>query len=113
MYESANIRRNLTLGKIVLIISYITLAFYPLAIFIGAKMHSVGIDGGSMYIISGFLAFMILTSGVLFLVSLILNIGESKKINHMSGGLKLTLISIAPVLLCYTGIFLKALTEGH
>ena len=113
MDDASNIRRNLTLGKLVLIISYATLAFYPLAIFIGAKLHGMGIVGGSMYLISGFLAFMILVSGVLFLISLIFNIRQSRKINHLSNGLKLTLISIAPILLCYTGIFIKALTEGH
>ena len=108
-----NIRRNLILGRFVLIISYVTLVFYPLAIFIGAKLHGLGIDGSSMYFVSGLLALMILISGVLFLISLIFNIQESKKINHLSRGLKLTFISITPILLCYTGVIIKALTEGH
>lgn len=113
MNDLFNFKKNLILGKLVLIISYFTLALYPAAIFFGAKLHKMGIYGKSIYLISGFLSVMILVSGILFLVSLFLNIQESRKINHISSGLKLTFISIAPVLLCYAAIIIKVLSEGH
>jgi hypothetical protein len=108
-----NFKNNLLFGKLVLIISFMTMGFFPLAIFIGAKMHAAGIRIGSIYFITGFLAILILVSGVLFIISLILNINESKKIKTISRGLKYTLISIAPVFLCYSAVIIKALTEGH
>jgi hypothetical protein len=106
-------KSNLLLGKLVLIISLITLGFFPLVIFIGAKLHSLGVRPQSTYLLTGFLALLILVSGILFIISLILNIRESKKLNAISKGLKFTLISIAPVFLCFGTVMVKALTEGH
>jgi purine-cytosine permease-like protein len=50
---------------------------------------------------------------VLFVISLIFNIKETKIINHLSKGLKFTFISIPPIAFCYFAIMVKALTEGH
>ena len=106
-------KRNLNISVVLLIVSFFTLALYPTTIFIGSEMLKNGIDSNGIFFISGFLAIMIFASGVLFLISLILNIKESRKLEHMSKGLKFTWISTAPVVLCYTGILIKALTEGH
>jgi hypothetical protein len=108
-----NFNNNLLIGKLVLIISFITLGFFPLVIFIGAKLHSMGVRPESTYLLTGFLGVLIFVSGVLFIISLILNARESKKINAISKGLKFTLISMVPVFLCYGTVMVKALTEGH
>ncbi len=108
--EGKNIsRRNKNLGVAVLIVGYLTFVFWLLGILIGVEM---GI-GWESYIVLGFFAVLLAASGVLFLVSLILNIIESKESSHMSRGMILTLITLPPVIFCYLAILIKALTEGH
>jgi hypothetical protein len=102
-------RRNKNLGVAVLIVGYLTFIFWLLVILVSVKM---GI-GWQSYIMLGFFVVLLAASGVLFLVSLILNIIESKENSHMSGGMILTLIGIPPVVFCYLAILVKALTEGH
>lgn len=111
MFE--NYKNNLIIGRLALIVSLVTLAFFPIVIFIGAKLHILGIAAKPVYLLTGFLASLILSSGIIFIISLIKNIKESKKIKTMSKGLKYTLISIAPVFICYGTVMIKALTEGH
>ncbi len=103
-------RRNKNLGLSVLIIGYLTLVFWLLAIFLGIKL---GIGWESYIIVVGFFVLFLAASGILFLISLILNIIESRKDGHMSRGMILTLISIPPITFCYMAILVKALTEGH
>jgi len=50
---------------------------------------------------------------VLFVISLVFNIKETKIIHHLSKGLKFTFISIPPITFCYLAFTVKALTEGH
>ncbi len=102
-------RRNKNLGVAVLIVGYLTFIFWLLVILISVEMGM----GWQSYIILGFFAVLLATSGVLFLVSLILNIIESKENSHMSRGMILTLISLPPVTFCYLALLIKALTEGH
>lgn len=90
-----NFKSNLLIGKITLIIGCITLGFFPLVILIGAKLHDIGTSIYLIYFLPGFLAVLLIASGVLFIISLIINIRESKKIKAASKGLKFTLISIA------------------
>jgi hypothetical protein len=59
------------------------------------------------------LASFVLGSGILFLVSLISNIKQSRSVHRVSKGLKFTLISIPPIALCYLALFIKAFTENH
>lgn len=56
---------------------------------------------------------VILISGAVFILSLIVNVKDSKISGIITSGLKFTLISLPPVFLCYLGITIKALTEGH
>jgi nitrate reductase gamma subunit len=105
-------KRNFKLGLSIIIVGFFTLILYPATIFIMIKLHSTILDPRG-FAVAGFLGFMILVSGVLYLFSLILNIKESRSVSKLTNGMKLTLISTVPVVLCYTGIIIKALTEGH
>ena len=102
-------RRNKNLGVAVLIVGYLAFIFWLLGVLTGVEM---GI-GWESYVVLSFFAVLLAASGVLFLVSLILNIIESKESSHMSRGMILTLISLPPVIFCYLAILIKALTEGH
>ncbi|MCL4377313.1 MAG: hypothetical protein M1409_02845 [Actinobacteria bacterium] len=110
--ETGITKRNYRLGISIIIIGFFTLALYPSTIFIGSELHKINMETTGFYF-AAFLGFMILVSGILYLVSLIFNIKESRKVSNITKGLKLTLISTIPVALCYIGIMIKALTEGH
>jgi hypothetical protein len=103
------IKKNYNLGLSVLIAGYITLASWVLGIFISIEM---GI-GWQSYTAVGFFALLLVASGILFLISLIYNIQESRENKRLSRGLVFTLISFPPIVFCYTAILVKALTEGH
>jgi len=102
-------KRNNNLGLAVLILGYLTLVSWALAIFLGIEK---GI-GFISYLSIGFFGLFLLSSGVLFTMSLISNVKESKLIHKVSRGLKYTLIGIPPIAFCFLAITTKALTEGH
>ena len=102
-------KRNKNLGLVVLIIGYLTLIFWLLGIFLSVE---IGIGWGS-YTAVGFFGLLMIASGIIFLLSLIFNIIESRENKHISRGLVLTIVSIPPIALCYLAILVKALTEGH
>lgn len=102
-------KRNKNLGLACLITGYLTLIFWLLAILL-----SVGIGlGWESYMVLGFFVLLLAASGILFLLSLIFNIVESRKSSRISKGMIFTLISFPPVIFCYLAIIVKALTEGH
>ena len=102
-------KRNKNLGLVVLIIGYLTLIFWLLGIFLSVE---IGI-GWESYTAVGFFGLLMVASGIIFLLSLIFNIIESKENKHISRGLVFTIISIPPIAFCYLAILVKALTEGH
>ncbi len=102
-------KKNSNLGLAVLIIGYLTLIFWALGIFIRVK---IGI-GWESYTAVGFFGLFLISSGIVFLISLIFNIKESRENNRMSRGLIHTIISFPPIAFCYLAILIKALTEGH
>ena len=102
-------KRNKNLGLVVLIIGYLTLIFWLLGIFLSVE---IGI-GWESYTAVGIFGLLMIASGIIFLLSLIFNIIESKENKHISRGLVLTIISIPPIAFCYLAILVKALTEGH
>jgi len=102
-------KRNKNLGLAVLIGGYLTLVFWLLTILLSA-----GTDPGwESYITMGFFGLLMIASGILFLLSLIFNIMESRENKHISRGLIFTIVSFPPIAFCYLAIFIKALTEGH
>ena len=102
-------KRNNNLGLAVLVIGYLTLIFWALGIFISVE---IGI-GWESYTAVGLFGLLLIASGIVFLISLIFNIKESRENNRMSRGLILTIVSFPPIAFCYLAIFVKALTEGH
>ncbi|MBE3114063.1 MAG: hypothetical protein IMZ59_00920 [Actinobacteria bacterium] len=102
-------KRNKNLGLAVLISGYLTLIFWLLGIFLSVE---IGI-GWESYTAVGIFGLLMIASGIIFLLSLIFNIIESKENKHISRGLVLTIISIPPIAFCYLAILVKALTEGH
>jgi len=102
-------KRNNNLGVAVLIIGYLTLIFWALGIFIGVE---IGI-GWESYTAMGIFGLLMITSGIIFLLSLIFNIIESRENKRISRGLIFTIISFPPIAFCYLAILVKALTEGH
>jgi len=102
-------KRNYNLGRTVLILGYLTLVFWTLGIFLSIQM---GI-GFISYLTIGFFGFFLLSSGILFIMSLVFNVKESKLTHQVSRGLKYTLIGIPPIAFCFLAITVKALTEGH
>jgi len=102
-------KRNNNLGLAVLVIGYLTLIFWVIGIFISVE---IGI-GWESYITVGLFGLFLISSGVVFLISLIFNIIESKKSKRISRGLVLTVVSFPPIAFCYLAILVKALTEGH
>ena len=102
-------KRNKNLGLAVLIIGYLTLIFWLLGIFLSVE---IGI-GWESYTAVGIFGLLMIASGIIFLLSLIFNIIESRENKHISRGLVLTIISIPPIAFCYLAILVKALTEGH
>jgi len=102
-------KRNKNLGLVVLIIGYLTLIFWLLGIFLSVE---IGI-GWESYTAVGFFGLLLIASGIIFLLSLIFNIIESRENKHISRGLVFTMIGTPPIAFCYLAILVKALTEGH
>ena len=102
-------KRNNNLGLAVLVIGYLTLIFWVIGIFISVE---IGI-GWKSYTAVGLFGIFLISSGIVFLISLIFNIIESKENKRISRGLVLTIVSFPPVAFCYLAILVKALTEGH
>jgi hypothetical protein len=102
-------KRNKNLGLVVLIIGYLTLIFWLLGIFLSVE---IGI-GWESYTAVGIFGLLMIASGIIFLLSLIFNIIESRENKRISRGLLFTIISIPPIAFCYLAILVKALTEGH
>ncbi|MCK5567544.1 MAG: hypothetical protein KAI62_06495 [Actinomycetia bacterium] len=102
-------KRNFNLGLAVLILGYLTLISWALGIFMSVEMGMRVLS----YVAIGFFGFFLLSSGILFIMSLVFNVRESKLTHQVSKGLKFTLISIPPIAFCYLAITAKALTEGH
>lgn len=106
------ILKNFKIGIATIIACYFAFIFYILTLFLSIEVFEKS-NMVSSYILVGFLGAIVLAAGILFLVSLILNIKESKAAHKISKGLTLTLISIPPIALCYLAFTVKALTEGH
>lgn len=102
-------KRNKKLGLSALITGYLTFIFWLMTILVNVELD-IGRTG---YTMPGFFLLLMAASGILFLLSLIFNVMESREKNHISKGLVLTIISIPPVAFCYSAIFIKALMEGH
>jgi hypothetical protein len=102
-------KRNKNLGLAVLIGGYLTLSFWLLTILLSIE---IGL-GWESYIAMGFFGLLMIASGILFLLSLIFNIMESRENKRMSRGLIFTIVSFPPIAFSYLAIFIKALTEGH
>jgi len=104
--------KNFKMGLSSLIACYLAFVFYILTLFLSIEVF--GKDNMVYsYILAGFLAAFVLAAGILFLVSLVFNIRQSKSAHKLSRGLILTLIGIPPIALCYLAFAIKALTEGH
>jgi hypothetical protein len=102
--------KNFKIGLATIITCYLAFIFYILTLFLSIEVFGKG-NMAYNYILAGFLAAFVLGAGILFLISLISNIKESKIAHKLSRGLVLTLISIPPILLCYLAFAIKALTE--
>ena len=102
--------KNFKIGLATLIACYLAFIFYILVLFLSIEIF--GKDNMVYtYILVGFLVVFVLAAGILFLVSLIRNISQTKAAHKISKGLILTLISIPPTALCYLAFAAKALTE--
>lgn len=100
------------IGLASIISCYMAFIFYILTLFLSIEVF--GKDNLIYsYILAAFLVAFVLASGILFLVSLILNIKQSKVNHKISRGLMLTLVGIPPILLCFLAFLLKGLSEGH
>jgi hypothetical protein len=102
--------KNFRIGLATIIACYLSFIFYILTLFFSIEVF--GKDNMLYsYILVGFLAVFVLASGILFLVSLVFNIRQTKAAHKLSRGLILTLIGIPPIALCYLAFAIKALTE--
>jgi hypothetical protein len=102
--------KNFKMGLATIIACYLAFVFYILVLFISIEVF--GKDNMVYsYILAGFLVAFVLAAGILFLVSLVLNVRQSKAVHKISRGLTLTLISIPPIALCFLAFAVKALTE--
>jgi hypothetical protein len=102
--------KNFKIGLATIIACYLAFIFYILTLFLSIEVF--GKDNMAYnYILAGFLAVFVLAAGILFLVSMVLNIRQSKAAHKLSKGLTLTLIGIPPIALCYLAFAVKALTE--
>jgi len=82
---------------------------WALGIFLSVE---IGI-GWQSYTAVMFFGLFLAASGILFLISCIYNISESKESRRLSRGMILTIVSLPPIAFCYLAILIKALTEGH
>jgi len=104
--------RNNRIGLATIICCYVALIFYILTLFISIEVF--GKDNiVQSYILTGFFLAFLFTSGILFLISLILNISQAITEHKVSKGFTFTLISIPPIFACFLVLTVKALTEGH
>jgi hypothetical protein len=102
--------KNFKIGVATIITCYLSFIFYLLTLFFSIEVF--GKDNMLYsYILAGFLAVFVLAAGILFLISLVFNIRQSKAAHKLSRGLILTLIGIPPITLCYLAFAIKALTE--
>jgi hypothetical protein len=102
--------KNFKIGLATIIACYLSFIFYILMLFFSIEVF--GKDNMLYsFILAGFLAAFVLASGILFLISLVFNIRQSKAEHKASKGLILTLISIPPIVLCFMAFTIKALTE--
>jgi len=104
--------RNLKLGIFSIVMGYFTFIFYILTIFSSIRFMQQGTEIYS-YIMAGILVMLALSSGILMLICLILNIRQSRLFGKISKGLILALISVPPVVLIYLALFLKVISEDH
>ncbi|MCL6086791.1 MAG: hypothetical protein M1475_00095 [Actinobacteria bacterium] len=104
--------KNYKLGLATIITGYFAFAFYIFILFLSIEIIKNNVMTYS-YIIIGSLLVVVLAAGILFLISLISNIKETKAMHKISKGMMLTLIAIPPIVLCYLALAVKALTEGH
>jgi hypothetical protein len=113
MERKMNIKvKNFKMGLATIIVCYLAFIFYILTLFLSIEIFGKA-NMVYSFILAGFLAAFVLAAGILFLVSLIMNISHTKATHKISKGLVLTLISIPPIALCYLAFAVKALTEGH
>lgn len=104
--------KNFNIGIAAIVTCYTAFIFYILTLFLSIEIF--GKDNMVYnYILSGFLVAFVLAAGIIFLISLILNIKQARVTHKISRGLILTLISIPPILLCFLAFIVKASTEGH
>jgi hypothetical protein len=104
--------KNFKIGIAAIATCYAAFIFYILTLFLSIEIF--GKDNMVYtYILVGFLVAFILAAGIIFLISLILNIKQARITHKISKGLTLTLISIPPIALCFLAFTVKALTEGH
>jgi hypothetical protein len=102
--------KNFKIGLASIIMCYLSFVFYILTLFFSIEVF--GKDNMLYsFILAGFLAAFVLAAGILFLISLVFNIRQSKAAQKLSSGLILTLIGIPPIALCYLAFAIKALTE--
>jgi hypothetical protein len=102
--------KNFKIGIATIVSCYLAFIFYILTLFLSIEVFGKG-NMAYNYILAGFLVAFVLAAGILFLISLIFNIKESKIAHKLSRGLILTLISIPPIALCFLAFIIKALTE--
>jgi hypothetical protein len=102
--------KNYKIGVATIIACYLSFIFYILTLFLSIEVF--GKDNMVYnYILVGFLVAFVIAAGILFLVSLVFNIRQSKEAHKLSKGLILTLTGIPPIALCYLAFAIKALTE--
>jgi hypothetical protein len=102
--------KNFKIGVATIISCYLAFIFYLLTLFLSIEVF--GKDNMLYsYILAGSLAVFVLAAGILFLVSLVFNVRQSKASHKISKGLVLTLIGIPPIALCYLAFAVKVLTE--
>jgi hypothetical protein len=104
--------KNFKTGVATIVTCYAAFIFYILTLFLSIEIF--GKDNMVYnYILAGFLVAFVFAAGIIFLISLVLNIKQSRITHKISKGLTLTLISIPPIALCFLAFTVKAFTEGH
>jgi hypothetical protein len=104
--------RNFRLGISAIVLGYFTFIFYILTIYGGSRFMQQGMELYA-YVMAGAFFMLTLASGILLMICLVLNIRQSRAFGKITKGLILTLISMPPVVLCYAGLFLKAISGDH
>ncbi len=104
--------KNYKIGVATIITCYLAFIFYILTLFLSIEIFGKN-NMIYTYILAGFLVAFVLAAGIIFLISLMINIKQTKADHKISKGLRLTLISIPPIMLCFLAFLIKAMTEGH